>query len=111
MKGKTGAVRRGEKADKSATHTIPLKLQVHDTLFPDMREHVHHLRINGSCSERVTPLQLWKTHQFQQLRNFHCMFLPSPSVFSPSCMRWLRREEGAVGGEETIPEREEAAAS
>ena len=40
------------------------------------------------------------------------MFVPSPSVFSPSCTRWLSREEGAVGGkEETMPEREEAAAS
>ena len=77
-----------------------------------MREHVYHLRINGSYNERVTPLQLWTSHKFQQWRKFHCMFLPSPSVFSPSCTRWLRREEGAVGGkEETIPEREEAAAS
>ena len=58
MKGKTGpggVVRRGKKADKSATPTIPLKLQVHDTLSPDMREHVHHLRINGSCSDGQHP--------------------------------------------------------
>ena len=115
MKRKTGSggvVKKGKKADKSTTPTIALKLQIHDTLSPDIREHVHHLRINGSCNERLTRLQLWTTHQFQQWKKFHCMFLPSPSVFSPSCTRWLRREEGAVGGkEETIPEREEAAAS
>ena len=60
MKGNTGAggvVRKGKKADKSATPTIALKLQVHNTLSPHVREHVHHLRITGSCSERVIPLQ------------------------------------------------------
>ena len=48
-------MRRGKKADKSATPTIALKLQIHDTLSPHMREHVHHLRINGSCSDGQHP--------------------------------------------------------
>ena len=58
MKGNTGAggvVRKGKKADKSATLTIALKLQIHDTLSPHVREHVHHLRIAGSCSDGQHP--------------------------------------------------------
>ena len=48
-----GVVRKG---NKNSTPTITLKLQVHDTLSPHVREHVHHLRITGSCSERGTSL-------------------------------------------------------
>lgn len=54
-----------------------------------------------------------------RLVSFPCQYgheseidVPSPSVFSPSCTRWLRREEGAVGGkEEMMPDSEEAAVS
>ena len=85
MKGKTGpggVVRRGKKADKSATPTIALKLQVHDSLFPDMREHVYHLRINGSCNERVTPSNFGHHISFNNGGNStaHFYHLPQFSV-------------------------------
>ena len=48
-------MRKGKKADKSATPTIALKLQIHNTLSPHVREHVHHLRITGSCSDGQHP--------------------------------------------------------
>ena len=57
------------KENKNSTPTIALKLQVHDTLSPHMREHVYHLRITGSCSERATSchhhLVIKTTHHIQ----------------------------------------------
>ena len=61
-----GVVRKG---NMNSTPTITLKLKVHDTLSPHVREHVHHLRITGSCSERATSLHyhllIKTTHHIQ----------------------------------------------
>ena len=72
-----GVVRKG---NKNSIPTIALKLQVHDSLSPHMREHVHHLRITGSCSERATSLHyhlvIKTTHQIQYKRSStECSYL------------------------------------
>ena len=65
-----GVVRKG---NMNSTPTITLKLKVHDSLSPHVREHVHHLRITGSCSERTIPLHhhllIKTTHHIQYKRS------------------------------------------
>ena len=65
------------KRNKNSTPTIALKLQVHDSLSPHMREHVHHLRITGSCSERGTSVHYHLvTHHIQYKRSStECSYL------------------------------------